>query len=42
MKNNPDTVHFTLPNPLKRYGVNNRRLIASWNDEYLTKVLEKL
>lgn len=28
--------------PLKRYGVNNRRLIASWNDEYLTKILENL
>jgi predicted transposase YbfD/YdcC len=28
--------------PLKRYGVNNRRLIASWNDEYLTKVLGNL
>jgi predicted transposase YbfD/YdcC len=29
-------------NPLKRYGVNNRRLVASWNDEYLTKVLGNL
>ena len=28
--------------PLKRYGVNNRRLIASWNDEYLIKILENL
>jgi predicted transposase YbfD/YdcC len=28
--------------PLKRYGVNNRRLIASWNDEYLTQILENL
>lgn len=28
--------------PLKRYGVNNRRLIASWNDEYLAKILEDL
>ena len=28
--------------PLKRYGVNNRRLIASWNDEYLSKVLKNL
>lgn len=28
--------------PLKRYGVYNRRLIASWNDEYLTKVLGNL
>jgi predicted transposase YbfD/YdcC len=29
-------------NPLKRYGVNNRRKIASWDQEYLTKVLEDL
>jgi predicted transposase YbfD/YdcC len=29
-------------NPLKRYGVNNRRIIAGWNQEYLTKVLEDL
>jgi hypothetical protein len=29
-------------NPLKRYGVNNRRIIAGWNQEYLTKVLENL
>jgi predicted transposase YbfD/YdcC len=28
--------------PLKRYGVNNRRLIASWNEEYLIKVLGNL
>lgn len=28
--------------PLKRYGVNNRRLIASWNDQYLIKVLANL
>ena len=28
--------------PLKRYGVNNRRLIAGFNDEYLTQILEKL
>lgn len=28
--------------PLKRYGVNNRRLIAALNEEYLTKVLENL
>ena len=28
--------------PLKRYGVNSRRLIASWNDEYPTKVLKNL
>lgn len=28
--------------PLKRYGVNNRRMIASWNEEYLTKVLKNL
>lgn len=26
--------------PLKRYGVNNRRLIASWNQEYLMEVLK--
>jgi predicted transposase YbfD/YdcC len=29
-------------NPLKRYGINNRRMIASWNNEYLTKVLQNL
>ena len=29
-------------NPLKRYGVNNRRIIAGWNQEYLSKVLEDL
>lgn len=28
--------------PLKRYGVNNRRMIASWNNEYLTKILGNL
>lgn len=28
--------------PLKRYGVNNRRLIAGLNEEYLAKVLENL
>jgi predicted transposase YbfD/YdcC len=28
--------------PLKRYGVNNRRLIAALNEEYLIKVLENL
>lgn len=28
--------------PLKRYGVNNRRLIASWNNDYLTEILKKL
>jgi predicted transposase YbfD/YdcC len=28
--------------PLKRYGVNNRRLIASWNNEYLTEILKNL
>ena len=28
--------------PLKRYGVNNRRLIAALNEEYLTKILKNL
>jgi len=28
--------------PIKRYGVNNRRLIAALNEEYLTKVMENL
>ena len=31
-----------IQNPLKRYGVNNRRIIAGWNQEYLSKVLEDL
>lgn len=26
--------------PLKRYGINNRRLIASWNEQYLEEVLK--
>jgi hypothetical protein len=33
-------LHKLAITPFKRQGINNRRRIASWNEEYLTEVLK--